>query len=113
MNVPPPVSAGLARLTARVICRMMIESPLRQGLGLGKTTSVGQVSVSSAGIVQVAIQKANDIQQAFLADPTVFWEGSADGCFARAVLMVGRQAMSKPSFVTIDSVSEVPEGLCA
>src|SRR5438105_5008436 len=69
---------------------MMRESPLGQGLGLARTTWGGQASVSSAGIIPVAIQKANDIHQAFLADPTFFWEGGADGCFARAVLMVER-----------------------
>jgi hypothetical protein len=31
-----------------------------------------------------------DVHQVLVADPTFFWEGGSDGCFARALLVVDR-----------------------
>jgi hypothetical protein len=36
------------------------------------------------------VQEANDVHRLLLADPTFYWEGGSDGCFARAVLAVER-----------------------
>lgn len=39
---------------------------------------------------QVTQKETNDLHQLLVNDPTYFWEGGSDGCFARAVLAVDR-----------------------